>query len=342
MPSRPQPKLPMNEEKTMRIAEDECGLRLDIFLTSRFSDYSRSYFHRLIKEGHVLVNDHPVKSGYSLKQGDLVQVRFVQKTFDLTPAEIPLRIVYDDEDIVVIDKPAGMTVHPGKGTAGDTLVNALLHHIQNLSSGSGVERPGIVHRLDKNTSGLLVVAKNDRAHRRLQEQFAAKQIRRIYQAVVWGLTPEQGTISTRIARSKKDPTKFVASERGKEAVTHYRRLRDFHYLSLVELRLETGRTHQIRVHLSYLHHPVLGDETYCGRDTQLKRLPEHLQKRGKQLLKLIDRQALHAKELILIHPVSGEEMRFESPLPDDMQNVLEKIPRLFMLDGMISNDKKST
>ncbi|HHJ53617.1 MAG TPA: RluA family pseudouridine synthase [Caldithrix abyssi] len=321
----------MSDPISFQISPQESGTRLDVFLANRFPDHSRSYFHRLIKDRHVLVNERPVKSGYLLKPDDSVKVEFVFPQHDLKPVDIPLKIVYQDEHIVVIDKPAGMTVHPGKGTGEDTLVHALLYYVQNLSSGSGEERPGIVHRLDKFTSGLLVVAKNDRAHRILQEQFADKKIRRIYRAIVWGSLPEQGTVRTKIERSKKDPTKFVVSQRGKEAVTHFRRLRDFTYFSFAELQLETGRTHQIRIHMSHLYHPVLGDQTYGGGETQIKRLPPQLQKRGRQLLKLINRQALHAGELILIHPVSGQEMRFHSPLPEDMQTVLDKMPRLFML-----------
>jgi len=323
----------MDEQQSLQVEPQEAGQRLDRFLTRRFPHHSRSYFHKLIKREYVLLNGHAVKSGYSLKNGDRIRITFHKESSNLTPADIPLDIIYEDEHLLVINKPAGMTVHPGAGTEGDTLVNALLYHFKQLSGLGGRERPGIVHRLDKFTSGLLVVAKTDAAHRHLQAQFNTKQIHRMYQALAWGKFKEPaGTVHTMIDRSHKDPTRYVVAKKGREAITHYEVIEDFEYITFLQLRLDTGRTHQIRVHMNFSHHPLVGDETYHGRDAQLRRLPPNLQKRGNHLLKIMTRQALHAKRLTFIHPASGEEMTFECPLPADMAEALQKIPQLFLLD----------
>lgn len=323
------------EHKTvLQITQERAGRRLDHFLTETYPEHSRSYFNKLIRNRYVLVNGLTEKSGYVLKEGDAVEVIFHQEEANLEPADIALDIIFEDDQIIVINKAAGMTVHPGKGTDGTTLVNALLHHSRQLSDSGDKLRPGIVHRLDKNTSGLLVVAKTDAAHHFLQKQFLTREISRTYWALVWGaMEQEQGTVEGNIARSKKDPTKFTVTSRGKAAVTHYRLLQDFRYISLLEIKLETGRTHQIRVHMKSIHHPVVGDETYNGRDGQLRRLPSHLHKRGQHLLKLMPRQALHARYLTFIHPASKERVSFEAPLPEDFKIVLEKLPRLFLLEG---------
>jgi len=324
----------MDKEPTtlLHITSAESGQRLDHFLAEAYRQRSRSYFYKLIKQRYVLVNSAAVKSGYVLKENDTVEVTFRKEEANLTPADIALDIIFEDEQIIVINKPAGMTVHPGKGTDGTTLVNALLHHSSKLADAGDRVRPGIVHRLDKNTSGLLVVAKTDATHHFLQRQFLTGEISRTYLALVWGaFGTERGTVEGNIARSKKDPIKFTVAQKGKEAITHFRLLQDFQYISLLELKLETGRTHQIRVHMNHIHHPVVGDETYNGRDGQIKRLPNHLQKRGHHLLKLMPRQALHARYLTFIHPGSKERATFEAPLPEDFKTALEKLPRLFML-----------
>ena len=282
----------------------------------------------------MLVNGEASKSGYTLHDNDQIEITFFVEQSDLKPADLPLNIVHEDDDIIVINKAAGMAVHPGKGTKGDTLVNALLHHTKTLSRIGDAERPGIVHRLDKYTSGLLVIAKNDKAHRGLREQFDNKTIHRIYNTLVWGSFKEKsGTIQTNINRSRRDPTKFAVALSGREAVTHYNVLQDFLYTALLEVKLETGRTHQIRVHMQHIHHPVIGDEVYNGRDSQLKQLPFNLQKRGKHLLNLLPRQALHAKTLTFLHPAGGEQVTFESDLPEEMQSAIEKLPQLFLLES---------
>jgi len=320
---------------SLHITAAASGQRLDHFLAESYPEFSRSYFNKLIKPGFVLLNKAAVKSGYVLKENDRVDVVFHREEANMQPADIALDIVFEDDHIIVINKPAGMTVHPGRGTDGATLVNALLHHSTQLANAGDRVRPGIVHRLDKNTSGLLVVAKTDAAHHFLQRQFLTREISRTYWALVWGKfeTELEGMVHGPIARSKKDPTKFTVAQKGKEAITHYRLLHDFRYISLLELKLETGRTHQIRVHMNHIHHPVLGDETYNGREGQIKRLPAHLQKRGQHLLKLMPRQALHARYLTFIHPASNERVRFEAPLPEDFATTLEKLPRVFMIEG---------
>jgi 23S rRNA pseudouridine1911/1915/1917 synthase len=226
-----------------------------------------------------------------------------------------------------------LIVHPGAGNRKGTLVNGLLYYCKTLSGINGVLRPGIVHRLDKNTSGLLVVAKNDTSHLKLSRQFESKAITRTYNAIVWGVPSDKtGEINTQIGRSRRDRKKMtVLKERGREAITRFRIIKDYVFLAHLEVNLGTGRTHQIRVHLNYLNHPVFGDPDYNGRKSQINRLPSHLQKRGMGLLKMIDRQALHAKTLEFIHPRTNAKMVFDSNLPGDIRGILDKIPDTLMI-----------
>ncbi len=321
------------QKVSLTIQEQDVGFRLDVFLNQKFPGYSRSYFYRLIKNRYVLVNNQPTKSGYLLRIGDVVQVHFKQVETELIPAPIPIEIVYEDADVIVINKPAGLVVHPGKGNETNTLVNALLHYTDALADSGERVRPGIVHRLDKDTSGLIVIARNDRAQRALRRQFDTKEIFRIYWALVWGnFTEDQGTVREPIARSRKNPLKFVVDLRGRDAITHYKVLQRFNYVTLLELKLETGRTHQIRVHMHHLHHPVVGDQLYNGRESQLLQLPPNLRKRGQHLLKLLPHQTLHARKLSFIHPRSKERVEFEAPLPENFKTALQKLPDLFLLD----------
>jgi 23S rRNA pseudouridine1911/1915/1917 synthase len=324
----------INQPSYITISHADSKTRLDKFLSKKFTIYTRSYLQHLINEEHITVNDKPVKSGYSLKDGDRLCIRIPDEQESPLPAEkIALDIVFEDKDILVINKPAGMVVHPGAGNKTGTLVNALLYYCRDLSGINGVLRPGIVHRLDKNTSGLLIVAKNDHSHLALSRQFQSKTIRRTYHALVWGVPgKESGEITTRLGRSHRDRKKMtVLKERGREAITAFRLLEDYLYLSYLEIRLKTGRTHQIRVHMNHLNHPVFGDPDYNGRKSQINRLPAHLQKRGLAMLKLIDRQALHAKRLEFIHPRTQQVMTFDSVLAEDMQQLIDKIPDLLML-----------
>jgi len=311
------------------------GLRLDKFIHSKYPDFTRSYIQNLILKRNILVNNSSEKTGYKIKENDLISIHFPSSVPSKIQAEkIPLDIVYEDEYLLVLNKPAGLVVHPGAGNYKGTIVNALLYYCKKLSGINGVLRPGIVHRLDKNTSGLMVVAKDDITHSSLSHQFETREIIRTYYALVWGVPPErEGTIETLIDRSKKDRKKMTVSHgRGRNAITNYKLIRSFQYFSLLELELKTGRTHQIRVHLNYLHHPVFGDPDYNGRQSQLKQLPSFLQKRGAHLLKCINRQALHAKMLEFIHPHSMERLFFDSEIPPDISELIRKLPSVMLLD----------
>ncbi len=331
----------MTDNPIFTVSLQHAGMRLDHFLREKFPEHTRSYLHKRIKSGDICVNNAAVKSGYTLKEGDRVSVLFPEEESIQMKAEaIPLKIVYEDDHIIVVNKPAGLVVHPGRGTPDHTLVNALLYHTKALSETDATERPGIVHRLDKDTSGLLVIAKTNRAHAHLRKQFDRKTINRVYEALVWGKLKQQtGTVETFIDRSRRDPTKMRVTRSGRRAVTHYRLIQDFEYVSLLELTLETGRTHQIRVHLSHIHHPVVGDPDYNGRHSQLGRLPHNLKRRGEHMLNMLERQALHAHRLRFIHPQSGQTVVFEAPLPSDFDAVLQKLPDLFMLPPSISGNQ---
>ena len=290
-------------------------IRLDVFLAKE-TGASRSNIKTVVESDGVFVNGIlRKKSGFELKEGDEVEFTLPEpKTLDVEPnSEIKLNIVYEDEDFAVINKPQGMVVHPASSyTKNDTLVNALLADLDKLSSINGVIRPGIVHRLDKDTSGLIVVAKTDEAHKSLASQIEKKTARRIYFGLCDGnFKEDNGTIDAPIARNKRDRKKMGIDPDGRRAVTHYTVLERFGKYTLVRFELETGRTHQIRVHSSHIHHPIVGDEVYGGSTA--------LYKNG---------QLLHARQLVLTHPISGERMTFEAELPDYFENVLEKLRKL--------------
>ncbi len=286
------------------------SIRIDKFLSLKLEDKTRSFIQKLIEEENVFVFDKPVSKNYKLKCGDKVRVQIPDPVeLDIRPENIPIDIVYQDSDLLVVDKPKGMVVHPAPGNYTGTLVNALMYHCgENLSSINGVIRPGIVHRIDKNTSGLLMVAKNDRAHNFLAEQIKNHAFKREYCAVCSGHFKEQaGTINAPIGRSKNDRKKMcVTNENSKEAITHYEVLEEFDGYSLVKFVLETGRTHQIRVHSKYIGHPVLGDDVYS------------------KPFKGLEGQCLHAQTLGFVHP-NGEYMEFSSPLPEYFTNILKRI-----------------
>lgn len=285
-------------------------IRLDNYLLSKV-DKTRSAIKNLIEKDKVLVNEKVVKAGYQLKNGDCVSVEIEEaQPCDILPENIPLNIVYQDDDLAVINKPQGMVVHPSSGCYSKTLVNALLYNIKDLSGINGEIRPGIVHRLDKNTSGLIVIAKNDKAHVSLAKQIQSKTCARIYRAILVGkLSKTEGTIATYIARGKNERKKmFVVREgEGKIAMTDYKVLQQFNKFAYVEFSLKTGRTHQIRVHSAYIGHPVVGDPVY-----------------GKEIEGLKG-QLLHAYKIKFIHPTTKEPMEFECPLPDYFENFLSKL-----------------
>ena len=295
------------ETKTIIAEKSE---RLDVYLSEKL-DKTRSAVKKLVEDKNVTVNGKDEKAGKTLKEGDEITVVLPDPVkLDLEAENIPLDIIYQDEDIAIINKPQGMTVHAGNGVHGSTLVNALLYHLDSLSGINGVIRPGIVHRIDKDTSGLLVVAKNDAAHVSLSEQIKNKTCRRIYLALVEGVVKENdGVIDTFIGRSDKNRTMMAVKSDGRRAVTHYKVIRRYKDYTLMEFSLETGRTHQIRVHTKYLGHPVVGDPVY-GYKTQKFRL---------------NGQLLHAFRLELTHPKSGERMAFEAPLPDYFRAVLANL-----------------
>ena len=307
--------------------------RIDQFLARMIGNTSRTKVHEAMEAGAVILNGSPVtKPAYKIKGGDEIAVHIPRPPRMRAEAEdIPINIIYEDAALLIINKPAGMVVHPAAGTRSGTLVNALLHHIEDFRAGnsdSQSERPGIVHRLDKDTSGLMVVAKSESSHRNLAKQFFLHTAQRTYNAIIWGNPSAKfGRIDTLQGRHPKDRKKFtVVDEGGKQAITDYFVLEEFTGFSLVELKLKTGRTHQIRVHLQHLGHPVFGDATYSGRALNVVRhdVP-HFKDWTENLLKLMPRQALHARSLRLNHPTTGELMEWSAPLPEDMLQVLAKL-----------------
>jgi len=301
--------------------------RIDTFLTREISQVSRSQIQKLIKEGFVTVNGKKIKANHLLQSAERIRV-FIPRPRppEVTPENIPLDIVYEDDYILVVNKRAGMVVHPAFGHHSGTLVNALLGHCTHLSSLNEPYRPGIVHRIDKDTSGLLVVAKVDRVHRDIAIQFSEKSVTRCYAAVVWGwFQKRSGTVETLLARSIKDRRKIKVASEGKHAVTHYEVVEKYPLTSLVHLRLGTGRTHQIRVHLAHIDHPVFGDHTYSGRGGRLGGLNRAETALAVGLLKMMPRQALHAKTLGFIHPVTDKSILFDSELPDDMEQLINRL-----------------
>jgi 23S rRNA pseudouridine1911/1915/1917 synthase len=306
-------------------------LRVDKFLMNRLEGTSRSKIQQAAVDGFIQVNDKAVKSNYKVKPHDIVTVMFKNppREFELIPQDIPLNIVYEDEDIVVLNKEAGMVVHPGYGNYSGTLVNALAYHFKDLpSNGGDPTRPGLVHRIDKNTTGLMVIAKSDLAMTSLSKQFFDRSIDRRYNALIWGeLGKEEGSIEGHIGRSLKNRkvmSVFPEGDYGKHAKTHYRVLERFGYISLVECKLETGRTHQIRVHFQHIKHPLFNDNEYGGdkilKGTTFSKYKQFVE----NCFKIIPRQSLHAKSLAFTHPRTKEWMSFESELAEDMKTVIEK------------------
>jgi 23S rRNA pseudouridine1911/1915/1917 synthase len=311
------------------IPEGKTKERIDIFLTSHIEKATRSKVQKLIETNLVTVNNLPIKANYKISPRDIIEVEIpvAPRPEETEAEEIPLDIVFEDDYLIIVNKPAGMVAHPAYSNYTGTLVNALLYHTGKLSNLNEPGRPGIVHRIDKNTSGLLVVAKDDWTHAKLAEQFSNHRIEREYWAVCWGLFKEtKGIIEKNISRSKSDRKKFSISENeGKIAITLYQVLEEYEFTSLLKLNLKTGRTHQIRVHLSSINHPVFGDTTYGGNKIVYGLALPKMKQRIDNLLHIMPRQALHAKTLGFIHPHTNLFVRFDSELPEDFKNLLKKL-----------------
>jgi len=313
-------------KETITIPENKQGERLDAFIASSLTELTRSAVQRLIEQGLIRVDDKEVKSSYKLSIGEEVTVSIPPpEPSTAIPEDMELNILYEDTDVIVVNKPAGLTVHPGAGISSGTLVNGLLGHCSDLSGIGGEVRPGIVHRIDKDTTGILVVAKNDAAHQGLSAQFSQHTVKRVYYALVFGSPKtDKGRIEGEIGRHPVDRKKMSGNARhGRHAVTHWKVLARYNGVSLLQLRLETGRTHQIRVHLSEAKHPLLGDAVYGG-DARLGNIKDV---KLKALIKDLGRQALHAKTLGFIHPSSGDYVEFDSDLPEDMQRIIDYLDK---------------
>ncbi|MDR0953956.1 MAG: RluA family pseudouridine synthase [Rikenellaceae bacterium] len=313
------------------VDKGQSMIRIDKYLTEKIEGASRSRVQTAADAGNILVNDRPVKSSYRIKPLDRISLvlPYPKRELEILPENIPLDIPYEDDDLLIVNKAAGMVVHPGFGNYTGTLVNALTWHLKDLPLfQEGDLRAGLVHRIDKNTSGLLVIAKNEKAHAKLAKQFFDHTIERRYTALVWGNLPEDsGTITGNIGRSVRDRLQmcvFPEGDQGKHAVTHYTVLERLGYINLVECRLETGRTHQIRVHMAYIGHPLFNDERYGGdrilKGTTFAKYRQFVE----NCFRIMPRQGLHARSLGFIHPSTGQKIAFESPLPTDMQEVIRK------------------
>jgi len=302
----------MNQEYLFEVSPEDEAKRLDIFIKEKLPELSRSRIQTLIKENYILVNFKPSKASYKIKRGEKIKV-FIppNREIEIRPRDIPFEIIYEDEDIAVINKPSGIVVHPAPGHYEDTLVHGLILKLKNLSGIGGKIRPGIVHRLDKDTSGIMLVAKNDFAHKKLVEAFKERLIEKNYIALVYGrLTQKKGKIETFIGRHPIARKKMAVLKEGKLAITFYEVLETFNKASLVLAKPVTGRTHQIRVQFSYIGHPILGDPIYGGLKHDLPKPP---------------RLMLHAYEIVFKHPRTNEEMKFRAPIPEEFQNYIEKL-----------------
>lgn len=305
-------------------------VRIDKFLASKIANVSRNRIQNASLASSIRVNDIPVKSNYKVKPGDVITILLPQPPRDteLLPENIPLNIVYEDENLLVVNKPAGMVVHPAYANYTGTLVNALCYHFEHLPTAAGERRPGLVHRIDKDTSGLLVIAKDEFCLSHLAKQFFEHTVDRTYIALAWGRFKEpEGTIDTQLGRSLKDrriSQVYQDPEIGKRAITHYKVIEELGYVSIIECKLETGRTHQIRAHAKYMGHPLFADSTYGGDSIMVGPAFTKYKQFVQNCFKICPRQALHARSIGFTHPYTGKRMFFESELPEDMANLFEK------------------
>ena len=316
----------MNEENNIlnfQIKAEDAGKRLDAFLSEKIENWSRSRLQKLIDDSDVSVNEKPAKPSYKLRIGDEIEVELAEFPAEIfAPENIPLKIIYEDEALAVINKPAGMVVHPGAGVAGGTLANAIAYHFNlQIADSKFQNRVGIVHRLDKDTSGLIVVAKTEEIHEKLSEQFRNREVYKSYVALVHGAIAEKsGTIDQPIAREKHNRTKMSVRKHGRNAVSLWKVRKRFEKFTLLNVEIKTGRTHQIRVHLAFINHPVVGDETYnSGRDKTVKDL------NVRQAITDLNRFFLHAERLNFTHPLTAEKLEFYQPIPEELKNLLTLI-----------------
>jgi len=316
----------MNSILSFLVHSQDSSKRLDVFLSQKGPALSRSQIKKLIETGKVQIDGRKAKAGLRLRENEVVTLTIPEpRRLEIEAEAIPLKVLYEDRHLIVVDKPAGLVVHPGAGNYSGTLVNALLHRCPDLAGIGGVLRPGIVHRLDKDTSGVLVVAKDDLAHRSLSDQFRKHTAERNYVGIVFGQLSEEGQVDAPVGRHPTQRKKMSARPRkGREARTYWRVLERFRSFNLAEFRLQTGRTHQIRVHLSSIGHPILGDPLYGGR----KRLASVESLPLRQGLRRLKRQALHATSLGFVHPVTGDVLKFSSPLPEDIQEAIALLRRM--------------
>ena len=311
--------------KKYKFDVDVSDIRLDLFLSNKLSDFSRTSIQHSIKVNLVTVNNNPAKTSTKLNRGDIVECEIKNKDInkEIIPQNISLDIIFEDDSIIVINKPAGLIVHPGSGNKDNTLANALAYHYKKLSSINNL-RPGIIHRLDKNTSGVIVIAKTDSAHIKISKQFSSRSVKKIYYALVWGKIKDKGIIEGLIIRDNFNRTKFKMSDsRGKPSKTTYYLENYFEPLSLVKLKPETGRTHQIRVHLNSIGHPIFSDDEYSGGKKRIMSYHVKYVQTLKKLFKLIDRVALHAEKIEFRHPENNKKVSFSAPFPDDFNKAVE-------------------
>ncbi|MBK7525735.1 MAG: RluA family pseudouridine synthase [Saprospiraceae bacterium] len=323
------------EQKNIVVDPGQSPVRIDKFLFEKLEKTSRNRIQNAIETGNILANNLVVKSNYKIKPGDQLSVVLPSNPLnlpDLTPENIPLDIVYEDEEVLVINKQPGLVVHPGVGNQSGTLVNAILYHFKHNSlpvlKGNPTDRPGLVHRIDKDTSGLMVIAKTEHAMTHLAKQFYNHSIERTYTALVWGdVENDKGTVRANVGRHEKDRMLMYAFEdgsKGKEAITHYNVLERFYYVTLIECKLETGRTHQIRVHMKHIGHTLFNDARYGGNKILKGTFYHKYKVMIDNLFSILPRQALHAKSLGFIHPISGKNMYFESSIPEDIETCIQK------------------
>ena len=298
--------------KKLKVKEEEKGKRLDTFISSKIDELSRTMIQKLIDEGNILVNGIKQKASYKVELEDIIDVSIPEaKETEIKPQDIPVSVIYEDNDIIVVNKPKGMVVHPANGNPDGTLVNAILNMCKDSLSGIGGKlRPGIVHRLDKDTSGLIIIAKNDKAHINISEQIKNRSVTKKYIALVRGVLPDnEATIDMPIARSKKDRKKMAVDKDGKEAVTHFKVIKRYSKYTLIEVKIDTGRTHQIRVHMAHIGYPIVGDMVYSNGKNEFG----------------IEGQMLHSKSLDFMHPITGKKIHLEAPLPEYFEKVLKRL-----------------